>query len=463
MASIYESDETDVRPTYFRRVWRLHFYAGLFVAPVLVILSITGALYLFDREFDAWWYRDVEYISPGTMAHPLAEQEAAVISSYPNAVVRQVGLPRGPDRTSKWRIETSSGEGREVALNPYSLAILGETDPDVSPMAVIRKLHGELLTGKVGSYLVELTACWTLIMIVSGIYLWWPRRWKLKGVIIPRLQAEGRRRWRDLHAVPAIVNALFVLFLVLSGLPWSAFWGVQFAKVGEVIPFIAPSPNFIAHRPHSGGTAQGASETNTHAIHEKNAKQLPWVIENSNAPLGSGKVGIGIGDIEPHLSKLDRDTFGQGVRIFYPAAPDDVFMVSYVPDKAQGQRTIYVDQGTGEVIDNIGWRQYSPTAQVVEWGVMTHMGRQYGVGNQIAGVLVCSGIVFSVVAGVVLWWRRRPAGTLGAPPTEASDRIPAGLTYALWGIAILFPLVGASWIVVLVLEKIRKARSTAHA
>ena len=38
-----------------------------------------------------------------------------------------------------------------------------------------------LLAGEIGSHVVELIACWTLVMLATGVWLWWPRRWKLRG------------------------------------------------------------------------------------------------------------------------------------------------------------------------------------------------------------------------------------------------------------------------------------------
>ncbi len=62
------------------------------------------------------------------------------------------------------------------------------------------------------------------------------------------------------------------------------------------------------------------------------------------------------------------------MRIFYPATEKDVFKINYVPDKAQGQQTLYIDPASGELLDDIGWQRYSALAKVVEWGTMTHLG-----------------------------------------------------------------------------------------
>jgi uncharacterized iron-regulated membrane protein len=157
--------------------------------------------------------------------------------------------------------------------------------------------------------------------------------------------------------------------------------------------------------------------------------------------------------VETHLAMLDTKAFGSGTRIFYPKRPGDTYMISYVPDQAQGQRTINIDPADGRVIDNIGWQDYSPGGKAIEWGTMLHVGRQYGLANQLANLLVCLTLIGSVVAGLVLWLRRKPKGSLTRTVEKKESRLPAGLRLLLLGLAVVFPLVGASLLLVWLLEK----------
>ncbi len=432
----------------YRAIWRWHLYAGLFVAPVLILLAITGALYLFDREIEGWWNADVQTVTPGAARQPLADQEAAVRAAWPGAVVQRVRLPRLADEASLWQVRLPGGTDRDIYVDPYRAHVTGERDPALQPMAIVRRIHASLLAGEAGRYVVELAACWTLVMLVTGILLWWPKRWRARGVIVPRLRGGERRRWRDLHAIPSALNVLLVAGLILTGLPWSVFWGVQFARLGESVPFIAPTPNFSAHMPATAGPAPGGAHH-----HSAPAATLPWVIRQQAVPHASGPRRVGIAAVEPLLARLDRAQFGEGVRIIYPQAPGEPFTISYVPDRAEGQRTLYVDPVDGRVIDDIGWARYSPVGRIVEWGTMTHMGRQYGWPNQLANLIVCAGLIGSVVAGLTLWWRRRP----GSAPMGSSERLPAPLVALLAALGIAFPLVGASLIVLLVLGVARQA------
>lgn len=446
------------RPASYRALWRWHFFAGLFVAPVLALLAITGALYLFDREIEGWWHNDMQSVTASGPVLPLATQQAAVLRAYPEATIARVTLPYGPGEASKWKIEEPSGRALYIFVDPYRAVVTGRVNPDDEPMAFIRRIHGTLLGGDAGSYVVELVACWTLVMLVTGLLMWWPRTWRARGVFVPRLNATGRRFWRDLHSIPAAFNMALIALLILTGLPWSVFWGAQFARLGEVVPFIAPTPNFSSHLP-TAKAAPVAGTADPHAAHRTDAgAPLPWVIQNSPQPRASSPLGIGIDRVERYFAKLELARYGGGLRVFYPQDPGDTYMINYIPDQAQGQRTIHIDPGDGQMLANIGWDDYSPAGKLIEWGTMLHMGRQYGVINQYANLAVCLALLGSIFAGLTLWWRRRPPSSLGAPQLAAGDRLPATVRTLLIGLAILFPLVGISLLIVLVLNRLVSSR-----
>ena len=444
------------RAASYRAVWRWHFYAGLIVAPVLAVLAITGGIYLFDREIDAWWNRDLLVVEPAGDPLPLAAQQAAVAAAWPQEMIAVLRLPRAPTEATRWRVSLPDGEMREVFVDPYAARITGAVNPAWQPMEIIRRLHGTLLAGEIGSHVVELVACWTLVMFLTGMFLWWPKHWHWWN-LVPRRGMSGRVFWREWHAIPSLFNATLVIFLVLSGLPWSVFWGKHFAQLGEWLPFVRASPNFSAP-PQRQAVGDATSATPDHALHDGTAARLPWTVRHIEMPIGSGGRSFGIADIEPMLRELPRDRFGPGVRVFYPVGESGVFMISYVPDMAQGQRTIYIDPGSGKVLGNIGWANYSPAAKAVEWGVMTHMGTQFGRPNQLIGALVCSVLTATVFAGVMLWWQRRPLQKAAKPKLAPGDRLPGFMRNALVTLGIVFPLLGASMLVMLLVDRLLALR-----
>jgi uncharacterized iron-regulated membrane protein len=435
----------------YRAIWRWHFYAGILIAPVLALLAATGAIYLFDREIDRWWNGDISTVSVGPALASLAQQEASVRANQPGATINRVVLPFDPGDTSKWLVTTNTGAEVEVNVDPYRNRVTGALDPAMQPTVIARTMHGTLFGGEVGSYIVELVACWTLVMLATGLMLWWPKAWRFRGTLLPRLGGRDRLRWRDLHAIPNALVAVFVALLILTGLPWTAFWGVQFAKIGTIVPFVAPTPNFASHAPTPQADMPPGHDHGQHSTGDAGSK-VPWVIQHSTRPHSSGGQTLGIAAVEPHLALLDTAAFGGGVRIFYPDTPRDPFMVSYVPDRAQGQRTMHVDPANGRVLDDIGWQNYSRGGKAVEWGVMLHTGRQYGPANQLANLLVCLTLIGSIVAGLILWLKRRPSGALASRQTRPDDKMSPGVKLAIAALGLLFPLVAISLATVLIID-----------
>lgn len=441
-----------------------HAWSALMVAPVLLVLLLTGSIYLFDREFDEAWYASAYQVQPaGRAIASLQQQQDFLRQQYPNARLDKVLLPRDASSAVRWQLETDAGS-RLLYLDPYQMKINAIEDPASTPMALVRRLHGELLAGPVGGYLIEWMSCWTLFLLLTGAWIWWPKQWRLAGVFWPRRRSDGTVHWRDWHAIPALLASLMLAFLVLTGLPWSIFWGTQFANISQQLSadegaawhWIAPSPNF-----HVPATVQARSaQSDPHAAHRASARETvvvtgaaePWTAQHHQVPQPANPVQ-GVADIQaiqPALALLPLEQFGPGVRVFYPTDAKSPFKISYVPDKAQGQRTIYVDANTGRVLDDIGWTRYSLAAKVVEWGVMTHLGRQYGVVNQLLNLLLCLIAMAAIAAGLRLWWLRRQAGAW-LPPKNAGDRLPRALQLSLLGLALLFPLLwlalGLYWLI----------------
>ena len=210
----------------YRAVWRWHFYAGLFCIPLVCWLACSGAAYLFRPQIERWLDEPYAHLvgSAEATAQPCSVVRAA-LAAFPGARLHAYQLPATADAAPQLLIGRGDDEWR-VWMHPVTLSILKAVPEDDRLMNLVFHLHGELLLGDRGSMLVELAASWAIIMVLTGIYLWWPRRTGgLAGVLYPRLWTGRRIFWRDLHAVSGLWMTLPVLFLLVSGLPWAANWG----------------------------------------------------------------------------------------------------------------------------------------------------------------------------------------------------------------------------------------------
>jgi uncharacterized iron-regulated membrane protein len=439
-------------------VWRWHFYAGLFTAPFLIMLAVTGALYLYKDEIEGFAYPAAR-VAPPAAAVAASIEEAAVLGAYPGGRITRHNVPIAPERASEWLVTTADGEHVLVFVDPADGRVTGAIDADTRIAPMLFDLHGSLLLGPWGDGVVELAGCWAFVLLVTGVFLWWPRKGRKAGVLAPRLGAKGRGFWRDLHAVPFAWNAPIVAFLILTGLPWSGIWGTNLAKLGTieaVAPALAPTPNFSAW-PSAPGAAAQAPPSGEHAAHaaapaiEELPHDLPWSVRNAPQPQGSGgPVRVGIDQLMAEAAARAVD--GPGLSIHYPADEAGVFTLSFVPDRAEGQRTVHIDPASGAVIADIAWAQYSPLGKAVEFGVETHVGRQFGEANRLLMLTSCILIVLTVAFGIVMWWRRRPPGRLGVPPVPEGFRAGWVVLAPAIGLGLVFPLVGASMILILIAE-----------
>ena len=217
---------TPARPQLsYNAVWRWHFYAGVFCVPFVIWLALTGTIYLWKPQIEAWLDQPYSHLpTTGRTASPDA-QVAAALRAVPGSTLHKYVLPEQPDEAVNILV-TKDHQDQRAYVDPRSLAVLSVVSEEQRPMRLIFHLHGELLAGAFGSYLVEIAACWTIVMLLTGLYLWWPRgRSGLAGVLYPRLLGGRRVFWRDLHAVSGIWVCLFAVALIVTGLPWAKGWG----------------------------------------------------------------------------------------------------------------------------------------------------------------------------------------------------------------------------------------------
>ncbi len=439
-----------VPPSHFYRViWRWHFYAGLLVIPFMVMLAVTGTIYLFKPQLDALMYP--QHVTPATSLLSFEQQIAAVEATYPEAVISQIRPPAAADRSTEVTLSTAEGTNLTVFVNPYTGAVLGARDDDNNLQEWALTMHGSLMAGTVGDVLIELAACWGLVLVLTGLYLWFPRKsGAVLGTLIPRLWSKNRRIfWRDLHAVPGFWGALLIAFMIITGLPWAAFWGENFAQVWNRYP--------------TGLWDDVPTSETPAAVLNEQVKTVPWAVEITPLPVSTlPHTGHDHGtDHGQEVTSISIDqvvAFAQqrqvpaGYTIAMPEGAEGVYTISAFPPDPRDQVTIHLDQYSGDVLLALGWDDYSIVPRAVEMGIALHQGTFGGLPNQILMLAVCLIIVLLSISGAVLWWQRRPKGRLGAPAMPNNFPVWRGAVVILLILAIIFPLVGASLLVALAFD-----------
>ncbi|MCC5800800.1 PepSY-associated TM helix domain-containing protein [Rossellomorea vietnamensis] len=421
----------------YRAVWRWHFYAGLIFSPFLIILAFSGAVYLFKPQIEDVMYKDLYYIkNDATQPTALSLQLDEVKEKYPEGVVTSIKQYEDPERTTEFGVMMGD-KAQSVYVNPYTAKVQGSLDSDKKFTTLFKKLHSELIVGgTVANRLVELAACWAVILLLTGLYIWWPRnKASIWGTVLPRLRKKGRIFWRDLHAVPAFWLSLFVLILIATGLPWSGVLGPQIQKMAVTPPY---AYSFV-EKPESVTVTKDV------------AVDIPWANENLPVPSSTdaGYMPMTIDEVQ----KIAEDTdLAMPYTISMPADKAGVFTLSHI-DHPKDLATIHLDQYSGAVLSDVRFNDFGIGAKLVEAGIALHEGRLFGITNQLIGLVVCLGLIGIVISSFIMWRKRKPSGKSGAPSKPADKRTSLIVLGIMLVMGILMPLVGISIIIMLILDQ----------
>ena len=431
----------------WRAAWRWHFYASFFVLPLLFILATSGLVILLKPTIERIAYNDLLYVDPVAAAVPFDKQQEVVNLEYPNSSIDAVVPPRDASRSTQFDITTEDGSSRSVYVNPQDGKVLGSINNDSRIDFVATRIHGTLYLGTWGDYIIEIAAGWTLVMVFTGLYLWWPRNKiprRLRNAFSIRFKEKGRKRLRDLHATPGALFAPVLIFLALTGLPWSGFWGTQW---GEFIDNMNSGYNFPSEDPTSH---EHASAIETPGL------QISWANERMSVPASQPNHSDTKSSLSLEAVAAVAQNIGMkpGYAVGLPADEIGVYTLSNSwPSPAHDERTVYVDQYSGDVLAEAGWHaSYGALAKGTAWGVDTHMGRQFGLVNGLAMGGSCLAVIGSTITAPLMFFRRRQPGKSGFPRRPIDAKLSRRITYIAIALGIVFPLLGLSMVFMALLD-----------
>ena len=432
---------TDInRIPLYRTIWRWHFYAGLFVIPFILILSITGAAYLFKPQLDRWQERAWRGLSTAQSVDADAQVKAA-LAAFPGADFHYYRIPQARGDAAVVHLGLTGGEMRDVAVSPQG-QVIGSADPDDRISAWLAKIHGSLLIGRAGKILVELAASWAIVMIPTGLYLWWPRGRGAAGVIWPRLSLGGRTALRDLHAVTGFWVSGLALVLLFTALPWTDVWAGGFRTVRAEMGWVSGVQDW------KGGGADH------HAAHDHGAmaKAMPAPTADPSEP----RVAL-----DRIVLRARNENLPAPVIIQPPGAPNlfgppngNVWTLTTQTQNRPLVRKVSYDVVTGIEVSRSGFADKHVIDRVVGYGIAWHEGALFGIVSQLIGVFTALMLMTLAVSGFLMWRRRKPEAALGAPPVARDPAKLKGVAAIILLIAALLPLLAASLILLWIVDRL---------
>ncbi len=446
MIKTSDINEATVRRAWpgFNTIWRWHFYAGLFCIPFIIWLSITGALYLFKPQFEMAMDSQYDHLTVTGSAISARAQVAAALAAVPGSVLNAYELPTSPEAAARVLVGHDAQLMR-VYLHPETLQVLKVEEEDGRLMHILFRLHGELLMGDRGSMIVELAASWAIVMLITGFYLWWPRNaTSLAGIVYPRLSRGKHLFWRDLHAVSGFWIAFFTLFLLVSGLPWAKSWGGMLKE--------------IRHFATQAEVKQDWTTGRSSELAERRSMNTPLGEQHGGHDGMGGMGGMSMKPLE--YAQIDRLVATvRPLNLAYPVliSPPSKKSPDWTARSDAQNRPLRVnlvlDGQTGAIKSRKNFADRPMLDRLIGIGVAVHEGQLFGWFNQALGVFTALGLLLVSASGIVLWWRRRSPGKLGAPKAvRGSERMAFSLIALIVALGILLPMLGISLLCLLLLE-----------
>jgi uncharacterized iron-regulated membrane protein len=422
----------------YRAIWRWHFYAGIVAIPFLLVLALTGLVMVYGNSVESRLV-DRPAVAESNTRLSISAQSEAALKAVPDGRLKLYVSPPTKDMASAF-IVTANDKDHAVAIDPANGAVLEQIVKDDTWYYWSSNIHGTLLMGEFGDRIVEIAAGLGIVLTLTGLYLWWPRgAASIASAFVPSFSLKGRAFWKELHFTLGVYLSILLLFFLVSGLAWSGVWGSKFVQAWSTFP--AEKWDNV---PLSG---------KTHAsMNHGTSKEVPWALEQTPMPESGSEAGVtGL----PEGTPVNLDTvaafapsigFDEQYRVIVPQGAEGVFTIS--ADSMDGDtssptkdRTVHIDQYTGKILADVRFGDYSLAGKAMAAGIALHQG-DMGWWNLALNAVFASSVVFLCVSGIVMWWKRRPAGQLGAPLYPSDYRVPRGILVIALAVAAAFPLTG---------------------
>jgi uncharacterized iron-regulated membrane protein len=439
-------------------VLRLHFYAGLLIAPLLLVAAVSGLLYSLSFQAEKFVYRH-ELTAPVTgPSLPLDTQVDAARRAVPEGTVTAVWPSYEDGATTRVLMSAPDvPEDRSLAVfvDPYTAAIRGELTSYGSSGALplrtwLDELHRDLHLGDVGRHYSELAAAWLWVVALGGLLLWLGRRRRTKrDLLLPERGAEGRRRTLSWHGSVGLWAVTGLVLLSATGLTWSRYAGENIGAVQDRLGGATPAL--------SAALEAGAGGDGGH--------------EGHGGGHGTAHQGTDVG-IDSAVAAARAAGVDGRIAVTLPAGGN-----GYVVKETDTQVPVHldsvaVDPADGRVVDELRFADYPLLAKLTRFGIDGHMGVLFGLPNQLALAALMAALILLTVWGYRMWWLRRPTKErrLGAgrpTPRGAWRKVPVTVLLPLAAVTALtgwfLPLLGLSLLAFLAFDIALGALSKARA
>ncbi|CAM1345364.1 PepSY-associated TM helix domain-containing protein [Tenacibaculum amylolyticum] len=396
-------------------LWKWHFIAGMVSLPFILVLAVTGAIYLFKPQVEKVAIEKIQQITPVAGTKKLNYQQQWEVAQQ-HSLKKLNAMVLSDNDVSTEFISGRFGGKKSTYVNPYSGKISGTFQGRDTWMFSIRKLHGELLGGKIGTKIVELIASWMVVLIITGLYIWFPFTRGIKGVFTIRYKEGKRTFFRDVHAVTGFWISILLLIVLAGGFPWTDVFGGNFKWVQKVTNTGYPK------------TWQGRGLTSEKGVKKLTLDEMVVIAKKQEL---AGVITIGL-----------------------PKSPKSTFSVSNKTFPLSEQKMIHFDQYSGKVMKYHNWEDVGVLMRARMWLMAFHQG-QFGGWNWYLLFFTAVLLTIMSISAIFSYLFRKEKRKLGVPKVPKSFKISYGIIITIIVLGITFPLFGISVILILLTKRIK--------
>jgi uncharacterized iron-regulated membrane protein len=377
-----------------------HLIAGVLAGTVILLMSVTGVLLTYERQILAWADSQYRSVAPTPDATPLSVDMVVgrLRASHPDLIPTGFTL-----RSDAGAPLTVMAGRRTVYVDRYTGAMLGEASGGGvrTLMSELRAWHRWLAVDGNSRPVARAITGWSnfifLFIVMSGVYLWFPRKWawqQVRNVVLFKADARGRARDFNWHNVIGSWCAIPLFIVVLSALPISFGWfnALVYRAVGDAPP--PPAGAAAARSADRGNTAPGQGQAAETPTRRADAAADASVVESFDAL----------------WARAERHVPGwRTITLRLPAS--HTAPLAFAIDKGDGgqphlRSTLTLERRTREVVSYEAFSDLPLGRRIRNVMRFAHTGEVLGIpGQTVAGAVSAGGAVL-VWTGLALAWRR---------------------------------------------------------
>lgn len=234
----------------------LHLWLGIGSGLVVLIVALTGSILVFEKELEPRLNPTFSYVEvpAGAKAVSIGSLSQTVLSRYKGYQLRDIVVEPAAGRSVIFTIQKGKHDVLAVAVNQYTGRIIKAVDEESRFFTIVLQLHRYLCMGPTGKAITGVSCCIFLIMVITGIVLWWPKRNARKQRLRVKWDASWKRLNWDLHAVLGFYVHIVIFLIALTGLTWSYQWAnnlIFYAFDGKPMNKMTPPKTAVVKTPGS--------------------------------------------------------------------------------------------------------------------------------------------------------------------------------------------------------------------